>query len=202
MTFSAVNSNGAHYAQQLTEGEVNLDVFEVFGLSINGRELSHSALASHFRKTLMSHVFERGSAGSRTQGPEISTWSQVNTTKDILWRLNQKKLAGLQIKWRLKSQQIWNPFADLGSSNVFVVAGGNVRRKSFLFSFHASELTLKLHVVSENLYAVEDEHDIRETNTTRKQGFASDEAVDQGFWHNLFFFDDDEEDNNTGETRG
>ena len=202
MTFSVVNSNGAHYAQQLTEGEVNLDVFEVFGLSVNGRELSHSALTSHFRKTLMLYVFERGSAGSRTQGSEISTWSQVNTVKDILWRLNQEKLAGLQIKWRLKSQQIWNPFADPGSPNAFVAAGENVRRESFLSSFYASELTLKLYVISENLYVVENEHDTREANTTRKQGFASGEAAGQGSWHNPFFFDDDEEDNDTGETRG
>ena len=126
----------------------------------------------------------------------------MNTVKDILWRLNQKKLADLQIKWRLKSQQIWNLFADLGSSNAFVAAGENVRRESFLSSFHASELTLKLYIVLENLYVVENEHDIRETNITRKQGFASDEAADQGFWHNLFFFDNDEENNNTGETRG
>ena len=73
MTFSVVNSNGAYYAQQLTEREINLNVFEVFELSINERELSHSALTSHFRKILMSYVFERGSADSRTQDLEIST---------------------------------------------------------------------------------------------------------------------------------
>ena len=73
MTFSAVNLNGAHYTQQLTKREINLDVFEVFELSINERELSHSALISHFRKTLMLYVFERDSADSRIQGLEIST---------------------------------------------------------------------------------------------------------------------------------
>ena len=88
MTFSAVNSNGAHYTQQLTEGEINLDIFEVFELSINERELSHSALTSHFRKTLISYMFERDSVDSRIQDPEILTWSQVNTIKNILWRLN------------------------------------------------------------------------------------------------------------------
>ena len=123
-------------------------------------------------------MFKRDSVNSRIQGLEISTWSQVNTIKNILWRLNQKKLVDLQIKWRLKSQQIWNLFANFDSSNVFVAVEENVRRKSFLSSFYTSELTLKLYIILENLYIVEDKHDIRETNITRKQDFASDETVD------------------------
>ena len=72
MTFFIVNSNGAYYAQQLTKKEINLDIFEVFELFINERELSHSALISHFRKTLMLYMFERDSADSKTQDFEIS----------------------------------------------------------------------------------------------------------------------------------
>ena len=76
-----------------------------------------------------------------------------------------------------------------------------MRRESFLSSFYTSELTLKLYIVLENLYVVENKHDIRETNITRKQDFASDETIDQNFWYNFFFFDDDEKNNNTSETR-
>ena len=53
-----------------------------------------------------------------------------------------------------------------------------MRRKSFLFSFYVSELTLKLYIILENLYVVENKHDIRETNITRNQDFASDKTID------------------------
>ena len=51
---------------------------------------------------------------------------------------------------------------NLDSLNVFVAIEENVRRKSFLFSFYTSELTLKLYIILNNLYVVENKHHIRE----------------------------------------
>ena len=53
------NENGAYFSTQLLEGEENLDICAVFGLPIDGDELDHQQFRSHFRTTLMFHVFVR-----------------------------------------------------------------------------------------------------------------------------------------------
>ena len=48
--FTAANSNGSHFAEQLAGGEDNLDIFAVFGLPADGPQLDIRALESHFKR--------------------------------------------------------------------------------------------------------------------------------------------------------
>ena len=78
-------------------------IFAIFGLPADGDELDHRALRSHYRMTLMPHVFERGTATSpKTQGPEIPTWEQVNKAKDIFYNVDQ---VGLRSKIHFQDQE-------------------------------------------------------------------------------------------------
>ncbi|KAF6227501.1 hypothetical protein HO173_012241 [Letharia columbiana] len=124
-------ANGAYFSEQLAKGEANLDVFAIFGLHANGPVLDRRALCSHFTTELMPHSFGGGTASSaKTQGRKIPTWALMNTAQKILWRLDDAGLARLQDAWRVKSKQVWNPFAEPGSPEAFIPTRSSARRNA------------------------------------------------------------------------
>ena len=146
--FTPVNidptANGAYFSMQLANGEDELDVFAVFGLRADRTALDARALRSHFRKVLIPHCFERGTASSaKTQGPEIPTWQIANVAKGILWAQDASSLVRLQETWignPKPSVQVWNPFAEPGSPEYFLPVASKAKREYSLPSFDASML--------------------------------------------------------------
>ncbi|CAF9921013.1 MAG: hypothetical protein ALECFALPRED_001691 [Alectoria fallacina] len=135
--FTPVNidptANGAYFSMQLANGEDELDVFAVFGLRADRTALDARALRSHFRKVLIPHCFERGTASSaKTQGPEIPTWQIANVAKGILWAQDASSLVRLQETWignPKPSVQVWNPFAEPGSPEYFLPVASKAKHE-------------------------------------------------------------------------
>ena len=115
-SFSAVNTPGAHFAEQFASGgESGLDAFTIIGLHADGSPLSAREIRKHVLRVVIPHVFERGETGAETTRPMVPTWAQVNQVIAILDALNEEKFAALQEKWKRSSRQTWNPFAERGS---------------------------------------------------------------------------------------
>lgn len=59
--------------------------------------------------------FERGgeAKASKTMGPNIPTWAQVNAAKDSLSSVD--KIIGMRLRWLPTSRLKWNLSAPLGS---------------------------------------------------------------------------------------
>lgn len=117
-SFNAVNHNGSYFAAQITNGD--LDPFAVFGLHADDQELSKRGVRSHYRKVVMPHVFQRGSQAAATAGPRVPTWTQVNMAKDMLLEGSKTAFEELKTAWSQKSQQVWDPFAELGSDEAML----------------------------------------------------------------------------------
>ena len=89
------------------------------GLHAGGPPLNPAALQRHLRFTLLTHVIQRTDGIARTSGPDVPTWAHCNAAWDILKELDAAALDRMQDNWNQpgqQSQQSWNPFADVGST--------------------------------------------------------------------------------------
>ncbi|KAL8688233.1 MAG: hypothetical protein Q9218_005806 [Villophora microphyllina] len=114
-SFQAVNAPGAYFDEQIRNNE--FDPFAVMGLHADIPDLSMRGVRSHYRKVVMPHVFERqGRVAS--SGPRVPTWRHVNRAREELTEHGAAHFQALRIAWSATSVQVWNPFAELGSSAV------------------------------------------------------------------------------------
>ena len=89
--------------------------FIILGLDPCNSKLTLSAAQLHTRRRVIPHVFERGVTPARTRGPNVPTWTQVNTALQTMkdWK---GPFEGLRRTCACSSPpQKWNPLAPIGS---------------------------------------------------------------------------------------
>lgn len=111
-SFTSVNDNGAYFADQIARDD--LDPFAVFGLHADDGQLTMRGARHHFRRVVMPHVFERGTAAA-SSGARVPTWQQVNVAKETMLEHGKGHFEHLKAAWSRRSVQVWNPFAAVGS---------------------------------------------------------------------------------------
>ena len=81
--FNPVNGNGSYFDELIVRG--GLAPLAVLGLHVDLPDLSIRGVRGHWRRQVMTHMFERvGDGVSASSGPRVPTWSQVNQAEIML----------------------------------------------------------------------------------------------------------------------